>query len=26
MWNMGRKGFEELYEKIPSSKPSFEDV
>ena len=26
IWNMSRKGFEELYEKIPESKPSFEDV
>jgi hypothetical protein len=26
MWNMSRKGFEELYEELPSSKPSFEDV
>ena len=26
MWNISRKGFEELYEKIPSPKPSFEDV
>jgi hypothetical protein len=30
MWNMGRKGFEELYERvregIPSSMPNFEDV
>ena len=26
MWNMSRKGFEELYERIPGSKPSFEDV
>jgi hypothetical protein len=26
MWNMGRKGFEELYEKIPGPKPSFDDV
>jgi hypothetical protein len=26
LWNMSRKGFEELYEKIPEPKPSFEDV
>ena len=26
MWNMPRKGFEELYEKIPSPKPEFEDI
>ena len=26
MWNMGRKGFEELYDKLPDRKPSFEDV
>jgi hypothetical protein len=26
MWNMSRKGFEELYEKIPEPKPSFDDV
>jgi len=26
MWNMSRRGFEELYEKIPGSKPSFEEV
>jgi hypothetical protein len=26
MWNMGRKDFEELYEKIPGSKPSFDEV
>jgi hypothetical protein len=26
MWNMSRKGFEELYEKIPSPKPEFEDI
>jgi GTPase SAR1 family protein len=26
MWNMSRKGFEELYEKLPRPKPSFEDV
>jgi len=26
MWNMGRKGFEELYEKLPNPKPPFEDV
>jgi len=26
MWNMSRKGFEELYEKIPSAKPEFEDI
>jgi hypothetical protein len=26
MWNMGGKGFEELYGKIPGSKPLFEDV
>ena len=26
MWNMGKKGFEELYERIPGPKPSFEDV
>ena len=26
MWNMSRKGFEELYERIPGPKPSFEDV
>jgi len=26
MWNMSRKGFEELYEKIPRPKPEFEDI
>jgi len=26
MWNMSRKGFKELYEKIPGSKPEFEDI
>ena len=26
MWNMGRKGFEELYEKIPGTKPDFDEV
>ena len=26
MWNMSREGFEKLYEKIPSPKPSFKDV
>jgi hypothetical protein len=26
MWNMSRKGFEELYEKIPGPKPEFEDI
>jgi KaiC/GvpD/RAD55 family RecA-like ATPase len=26
MWNMNRRGFEELYEKLPGSKPRFEDV
>jgi len=26
MWNISRKGFEELYEKIPSPKPEFEDI
>jgi len=26
MWNMGRRGFEELYEKLPSPKPDFEEV
>jgi hypothetical protein len=26
MWNMSRRGFEELYERIPGSKPGFEDV
>jgi hypothetical protein len=26
MWNMSRKGFEELYEKIPDPKPGFEEV
>jgi hypothetical protein len=26
MWNMPRKGFEELYEKIPGPKPSFEEI
>jgi hypothetical protein len=25
-WNMNRRGFEELYEKLPGSKPRFEDV
>ncbi|MFB6470654.1 MAG: ATP-binding protein [Vulcanisaeta sp. AZ3] len=25
-WNMPKKGFEELYEKIPGQKPSFEEV
>jgi len=26
MWNMGRKGFEELYERIPGPKPDFDAV
>ncbi len=26
LWNMSRKGFEELYNAIPDRKPSFEDV
>jgi len=26
MWNMSRRGFEELYEKIPKPKPSLEEV
>jgi len=26
MWNMDRKGFEELYERIPNPKPCFDDV
>jgi energy-coupling factor transporter ATP-binding protein EcfA2 len=26
MWNMGRRGFEELYEKLPGSKPSAEEA
>jgi hypothetical protein len=26
MWNMPKKGFEELYKRIPGSKPSFEEV
>ena len=26
MWNMSRKGFEELYEKLPGPKPDFEEV
>jgi energy-coupling factor transporter ATP-binding protein EcfA2 len=26
MWNMSRKGFEELYEKIPDPKPGFDEV
>jgi len=26
MWNMSKKGFEELYEKIPKPKPSFEEI
>jgi len=26
MWNMGRKGFEELYEKVPRPKPDVEEV
>jgi hypothetical protein len=26
MWNMGKEGFEELYSKLPSPKPPFEDV
>jgi len=26
MWNMSRNGFEELFEKIPSPKPEFEDI
>ena len=26
MWNMGRRGFEELYERIPGPKPPFEEV
>ena len=26
MWNMPREGFQQLYEKLPDPKPSFEDV
>ena len=26
MWNISRKGFEELHERIPGFKPGFEDV
>lgn len=26
MWNMSRRGFEELYEKIPKPKPDFDEV
>jgi len=26
MWNMGRRGFEELYEKIPGPKPSIDEA
>ena len=26
MWNMDRRGFRELYEKIPNPKPEFEDI
>ena len=26
MWNMSKRGFEELYEKLPSSKPDFDEV
>ena len=26
IWNMSRRGFEELYEKIPNPKPEFEDI
>jgi predicted AAA+ superfamily ATPase len=26
MWNMSERGFEELYEKIPGPKPSFEEI
>jgi len=26
MWNMPRRGFEELYEKIPEPKPNFDDI
>jgi hypothetical protein len=26
MWNMSKRGFEELYEKIPRPKPAFEDL
>jgi predicted AAA+ superfamily ATPase len=26
MWNMSRKGFEELYERIPEPKPGFDEV
>lgn len=26
MWNMSRKGFGELYERIPDPKPSFDEV
>ncbi|MCC6019497.1 MAG: ATP-binding protein [Candidatus Verstraetearchaeota archaeon] len=26
MWNMSRRGFEELYEEIPGNKPKFEDA
>jgi energy-coupling factor transporter ATP-binding protein EcfA2 len=26
MWNMSKRGFEELYQKVPGPKPSFEEV
>ena len=26
MWNMSRKGFEELYSEVPGQKPRFDDV
>jgi energy-coupling factor transporter ATP-binding protein EcfA2 len=26
MWNMGREGFEQLYERLPGSKPDFEEA
>ena len=26
MWNMGKEGFEELYEQVPGPKPDFEEV
>ena len=26
IWNMGKRGFEELYEELPGPKPSFEEV
>ncbi len=26
MWNMAREGFEQLYERLPGAKPSFEEV